>query len=189
MSLKTWSKKCSEVTSESKMKAALAFFLALLFGMVLSGCDQLFARLKADAQSVAGRWNVSQIEIPQPSPNDPIPPSNDAMNETKRSATQAITAEPSLSNSTANQMNTQVRLNARSHSDSTPSTVNSISPVAPNRSTPEAVEKVSRSVGEVDIFQRANANQVNLRDGDVSFDFSKDMPVINSRNSMDLNSQ
>ena len=38
-------------------------------------------------------------------------------------------------------------------------------------------------------YQRANASQVNLRNGDVSIDFSKDMPVINSRIGIDLNSQ
>ena len=40
-----------------------------------------------------------------------------------------------------------------------------------------------------DIFQRANSNQVILRNGEISIDFSKDMPVINSRNGIDLNSR
>jgi hypothetical protein len=40
-----------------------------------------------------------------------------------------------------------------------------------------------------DIFQRANSNQVILRTGDISIDFSKDMPVINSKNGINLNSR
>jgi hypothetical protein len=40
-----------------------------------------------------------------------------------------------------------------------------------------------------DIFQRANSNQVILRNGEISIDFSKDMPVINSKNGIDLNSR
>ena len=40
-----------------------------------------------------------------------------------------------------------------------------------------------------DIFQRANSNQVILRNGEINIDFSKDMPVINSKNGIDLNSR
>jgi hypothetical protein len=40
-----------------------------------------------------------------------------------------------------------------------------------------------------DAVQRATSNQVILRDGDVNFDFSNDMPVIKSKNGLDLNEQ
>jgi len=40
-----------------------------------------------------------------------------------------------------------------------------------------------------DIFQRANSDHVILRNGEISIDFSKEMPVINSKNGIDLNSR
>ena len=40
----------------------------------------------------------------------------------------------------------------------------------------------------VNIYDKSNSNQVILRDGDVIIDFSKDMPVIKSKNSFEFKS-
>jgi len=52
---------------------------------------------------------------------------------------------------------------------------------------PKTVDAVDLSES-VNIYDKSNSNQVILRNGDVIIDFSKDMPVINSRNSFEFKS-
>lgn len=52
---------------------------------------------------------------------------------------------------------------------------------------PKTVDAVDLSES-VNIYDKLNSNQVILRNGDVIIDFSKDMPVINSRNSIEFKS-
>ena len=52
---------------------------------------------------------------------------------------------------------------------------------------PKTVDAVDL-LESVNIYDKSNSNQVILRNGDVIIDFSKDMPVINLRNSFEFNS-
>lgn len=165
------------------MRTALSLSVVVVAICGLTACQQMLARFTADSKAVAQRF------IPETTPLSDT--ANAKPEVDKDEASQSTSARVEISNLPKTDSESSPRVVAvhkPTVQTDTKTTVSNSKPVSRVQTSHVPVlTNVSDDSNET--YQRANASQVNLRNGDVSIDFSKDMPVINSRIGIDLNSQ
>jgi hypothetical protein len=199
------------------MRTALSFFVVLVAFSSLTACQQMYTRLVADSKAVAERLNLKTTASADSTATKPAMDSSVATeNANVRSDELGAAVEKPVSSSHASNPgpatyptitertmpsdrkpealppsvadNKLVAQNKPPVGNSSRRSVTSNTPVSDSQSSHTSAD--SQAANEKnDVYQRAHSNQVILREGDVSIDFSKDMPAINSRIGIDLNSQ
>jgi len=176
------------------MRVTLLFSLVILAVNILTACEQMYTRLSADSNAIAERFTPHTI---LPSDTAITKPIIDSGVETQSVPIQAqvpITpTDKTFASSNASTLDTQFSRRVITESKSP---VDADARLLVKKNTPSFVVQMIQMPVDSDLteasnesYHRANSNQVILRNGEISIDFSKDMPVINSKNGIDLNSR